>query len=81
MEIKIGTQKNNPLHGVRLDYILEVLVAHFGWSGLGKIVRVNCFNNNPTMKSSLKFLRQTPWAREKVEELYLELAEREGLLG
>lgn len=72
-------QKNNPLHGIRLDTILTALVDHFGWAALGKIIRINCFNNNPTMNSSLKFLRQTPWARAKVEELYLEL-KRDGLV-
>lgn len=71
------TQPNNPMHGIRLDTVLETLVDHFGWSALGSIIKINCFNNNPTMNSSLKFLRQTPWAREKVEELYLEVVGRE----
>lgn len=66
-------QENNPLHGIRLDTMLQALVAHFGWAALGKIIKINCFNNNPTMSSSLKFLRKTDWARKKVEELYLEL--------
>ncbi|KPM47842.1 VF530 family protein [Jiulongibacter sediminis] len=72
-------QPNNPLHGVRLDTILNALVDHFGWVALGKIIRINCFNNNPTMNSSLKFLRKTDWARKQVEELYLEL-KRDGLV-
>ncbi|WP_341227573.1 VF530 family protein [uncultured Arcticibacterium sp.] len=71
------SQPNNPLHGVRLDFMLDTLVDHFGWGGLGKIIKINCFNNNPTMKSSLTFLRKTDWARKKVEDLYLEVASRE----
>ncbi len=71
------TQPNNPLHGVRLDTMLHTLVDHFGWAALGKIIKVNCFNNNPTFNSSLKFLRKQDWARAKVEELYLELMSRE----
>lgn len=73
---KVETQPNNPLHGVRLDTILNTLVDHFGWGALGKIIRINCFINNPTMNSSLKFLRKTDWARKKVEDLYLELMAR-----
>jgi uncharacterized protein (DUF2132 family) len=69
-------QPNNPLHGVTLEAILNHLVAHFGWQQLGLILPVNCFTNNPSMKSSLKFLRKTPWARKKVEELYVELVSR-----
>ncbi|MFT7421040.1 MAG: hypothetical protein ACI9QN_001966 [Arcticibacterium sp.] len=69
-------QPNNPLHGVRLDFMLDILVDHFGWGGLGKIIRINCFNINPTKKSSLKFLRKTDWARKKVEDLYLEVVGR-----
>lgn len=64
-------QPNNPLHGVRLDTIVEFLVDHYGWDELGDRIRINSFNSNPTIKSSLKFLRKTPWAREKVEQLYL----------
>ncbi|GEM64628.1 hypothetical protein SF1_26100 [Sphingobacterium faecium NBRC 15299] len=67
-------QKNNPLHGQRLDAILEYLVAYFGgWEGLGERINVKCFNENPSIKSSLVFLRKTPWARKKVEELYLKI--------
>lgn len=64
-------QKNNPLHGLTLEVILNHLVDRFGWDGLGQRIRVNCFISNPSIRSSLKFLRKTPWARTKVEELYL----------
>ena len=64
-------QKNNPLHGKTLEMILNSLVEHYGWNGLAREVRVNCFVSNPSIKSSLTFLRKTPWARQKVEELYL----------
>ncbi|PIB37345.1 hypothetical protein BFP72_01925 [Reichenbachiella sp. 5M10] len=66
-----GDQINNPLHGVKLADMLDYLVDLYGWEELGKHIRINCFNNNQTIKSSLKFLRRTPWAREKVEHLYL----------
>jgi len=66
-------QPNNPLHGVTLSYILERLVAHYGWDDLGKIIDIRCFNYQPSIPSSLKFLRKTPWAREKVERLYVQL--------
>jgi uncharacterized protein (DUF2132 family) len=68
---------NDPLHGVRLDTMLEYLVEEYGWAALGLKIKVRCFNNNPSMQSSLKFLRKTPWARAKVEQLYLETL-REG---
>ena len=64
-------QPNNPLHGVKLIDILEKLVAEYGWGNLGMKININCFNNDPSIKSSLKFLRKTPWARDKVEQLYL----------
>ena len=64
-------QPNNPLHGVKLATIMEKLHAHYGWDGLAERININCFKSNPTIKSSLKFLRRTPWAREKVERLYL----------
>ncbi len=64
-------QPNNPLHGITLETLLTELVDHLGWEELGDIIRVNCFNTDPSIKSSLKFLRRTPWARDKVEELYL----------
>lgn len=66
------TQPNNPLHGLTLEKILTRLQAHYGWDGLYSRIRVNCFSNEPSVKSSLKFLRKTPWAREKVEKLYIE---------
>ena len=64
-------QPNNPLHGVKLAEIVQYLISFYGWEELGTRVKINCFNSNPTIKSSLKFLRKTPWAREKVENLYL----------
>lgn len=66
-----NVQPNNPLHGVTLEMILNQLVKHYGWVELGKRIPINCFTDNPSIKSSLKFLRQTPWARKKVEDLYL----------
>ena len=66
-------QKNNPLHGVSLETILNRLVTHFGWEILGKLVQINCFIEKPSIQSSLKFLRKTPWARKKVEDLYLKI--------
>tara|TARA_B110000467_G_C18214303_1_gene419335 strand:- start:564 stop:800 length:237 start_codon:yes stop_codon:yes gene_type:complete len=66
-----NAQPNNPLHGIRLIDILEFLVAEYGWEELGNEIRINCFISNPSIKSSLKFLRRTEWARKKVECLYL----------
>ncbi|WP_353935905.1 MULTISPECIES: VF530 family protein [Reichenbachiella] len=66
-----GDQINNPLHGVKLAEILEFLVDLYGWDMLSKHISINCFKNNQTIKSSLKFLRRTLWAREQVEQLYL----------
>jgi len=68
----IQSQPNNPLHGVKLKDILEYLVEKYGWDHLGTKIDIRCFNNDPSVKSSLKFLRKTPWARTEVEELYLE---------
>lgn len=65
------TQPKNPLHGVTLEMILTDLVEHYGWEELGKTINIKCFNHEPGITSSLKFLRKTPWAREKVEGLYL----------
>ncbi len=62
---------NDPLHGKTLETILTELVHHFGWEHLGSIIRINCFTSNPTINSSLKFLRKTDWARKKVEALYV----------
>ncbi len=62
---------NEPLHGVKLKDILNYLVDYYGWEILGEKINIRCFTSNPSMNSSLKFLRKTPWAREKVEQLYL----------
>ena len=62
---------NDPLHGVTLEMILTQLVEHYGWEEMGRTVRIKCFTNDPSIKSSLQFLRRTPWARTKVEALYL----------
>jgi uncharacterized protein (DUF2132 family) len=64
-------QPRNPLHGITLEKIVTELVEHYGWPELGQQVRIKCFNENPSVPSSLKFLRKTPWAREKVESFYL----------
>ena len=64
-------QPNNPLHGLTLEKIVVSLQEHYGWDGLHQRVRVNCFNNDPSVKSALKFLRRTEWARAKVEALYI----------
>jgi len=61
----------NPLHGITLERMLTELVEHFGWEDLGERIRIRCFTTDPSIASSLKFLRKTPWAREKVESLYL----------
>lgn len=64
-------QRNNPLHGVKLEALLTDLVEHYGWEELASAVNINCFKSNPSITSSLKFLRKTDWAREKVEAIYL----------
>ena len=64
-------QPNSPLHGITLEMILNQLVKQYGWAELGDRIPIKCFTDNPSIKSSLKFLRQTPWARKKVEDLYL----------
>ena len=64
-------QPRNPLHGVTLERVVTQLVEHYGWSQLAETVNINSFKNDPSIKSSLKFLRKTPWAREKVEDLYI----------
>ncbi len=66
-------QPNNPLHGITLEQIINVLVNHYGWESLGDKINIRCFNNNPSINSCLKFLRKTPWARSKVEKLYIKL--------
>lgn len=67
-----GTQVNNPLHGVKLEKVVTDLVAHYGWEELSIRININCFKSDPSVKSSLKFLRKTPWARDKVETLFLD---------
>jgi len=69
-------QLNNPLHGVKLINILELLVDHYGWEQLAMKININCFKKDPSIKSCLKFLRKTQWARDKVEQLYIELDNR-----
>ena len=64
-------QPNNPLHGITLEQMINSLVEQYGWDEMGQLINIRCFNSDPSVKSSLKFLRKTPWAREKVEELYL----------
>ncbi|MFZ7116389.1 MAG: VF530 family DNA-binding protein [Bacteroidota bacterium] len=66
-------KSNDPLHGITLETIVKKLVEHYGWEELGNIIPINCFRSNPSVKSSLTFLRKTPWARTKVEVLYIEL--------
>jgi len=68
-------QPNNPLHGITLETLLTRLVDHYGWDGLANRININCFKNDPSIKSSLKFLRRTPWARTQVEELYVRLVQ------
>jgi len=65
-------QKNNPLHGLTLEQIINKLVEHYGWEQLGLRIQINCFSLDPSVKSSLKFLRKTPWARKKVEDLFIQ---------
>lgn len=64
-------QQNNPLHAQTLETIVLYLVDHYGWDELGTLIRIKCFNDDPSIKSSLKFLRKTAWARKKVEDLYI----------
>ncbi len=68
----------NPLHGITLAMILEQLVAHVGWEEMGRVIPVRCFTHDPSIKSSLTFLRKTPWARAKVEAFYLDLRDEIG---
>lgn len=70
-------QKNNPLHGVKLADIVQYLVAVYGWEELGSRINIRCFNHDPSIKSSLTFLRKTKWARAEVENLYLETIEEQ----
>lgn len=72
----MSEQKNNPLHGKTLEAILNFLVEKYGWEELGERIPVNCFRHDPSLKSSLTFFRKTPWARKKVEDLYLDSLDR-----
>ena len=69
--VESGKQPRNPMHGMTLENIITALEAYYGWEGLGERIPVRCFTLDPSLSSSLKFLRKTPWAREKVESLYL----------
>lgn len=71
-------QSNDPLHGITLEMILTRLVELYGWEEMGRAIRIRCFNNDPSIKSSLQFLRRTPWARKKVEDLYLRHKRKHG---
>lgn len=71
-------QSNDPLHGKTLENILTSLVEYYGWNELGQHIDIRCFNNDPSVKSSLKFLRRTPWARKQVENLYLAMQQIDG---
>ena len=70
------SQQNDPLHGKTLEAILNELVEFYGWEKMGEMIRIKCFNIDPSISSSLKFLRKTPWAREKVEQLYVRMLKR-----
>ena len=67
------SQPNNPLHGIKLEQIINDLVEHYGWEYMGYNIKIKCFKDNPSVKSSLKFLRRMPWARTKVESMYLKM--------
>ncbi len=77
-ERNVDEQPNNPLHGITLEMALTRLVAHYGWEELGRSIDIRCFNHDPSIKSSLTFLRKTPWARKKVEDLYMRSAKHFG---
>lgn len=67
----MNVQPKNPLHGITLETIVTRLVAHYGWEQLGRMIAIRCFRHDPSVKSSLTFLRKTPWARQQVEELFI----------
>jgi uncharacterized protein (DUF2132 family) len=69
-----GQQSNDPLHGRTLEFIIQTLVDKYGWEELGKKITIKCFTTNPSLQSSLKFLRKTPWARKKTEDLFIRTA-------
>ncbi|MDM5074092.1 VF530 family protein [Aeromonas bestiarum] len=75
-----ASQPKNPLHGLTLEAIVTALVEHYGWEELGQQINIRCFTDDPSIKSSLKFLRKTPWAREKVESLYLYVQRKQAKL-
>jgi uncharacterized protein (DUF2132 family) len=70
------SQPNNPLHGIKLETIINDLVSHYGWEYMGHTIKIKCFTDNPSLKSSLNFLRRTPWARTKVERMYLNMLKK-----
>jgi uncharacterized protein (DUF2132 family) len=70
-------QSNDPLHGITLQKIVETLVEHYGFDTLGELIKIKCFNENPSIKSSLTFLRKTDWARKEVEELYVKTIKKQ----
>lgn len=72
----MSTQKNNALHGIKLEQIVTDLEVYYGWEYMGDIINIRCFTHDPSIKSSLKFLRRTPWARTKVEIMYLKMLEK-----
>ena len=74
-------QPNNPLHGITLEQVVTKLVEEYGWEELGDRIRINCFKSDPSVKSSLKFLRKTQWARDKVEQLFVKTFEEESPWG
>jgi len=74
-------QPNNPLHGITLEQVVTKLVEEYGWEELGDRIRINCFKSDPSIKSSLKFLRKTQWARDKVEQLFVKTFEEESPWG
>jgi uncharacterized protein (DUF2132 family) len=73
----IEKQKNNPLHGHTLEAMLNNLVEYYGWDELGQLINIRCFQNDPNIRSSLTFLRKTPWARQKVENLFLKVLRKQ----
>jgi len=74
-------QPNNALHGVTLEMVVTSLVDHYGWDGLSDRIDINCFKSNPSIRSSLKFLRKTQWARDKVENLYIVTLDKKSIWG
>ncbi|MNN09119.1 hypothetical protein D3C81_1219950 [compost metagenome] len=78
LEPGMTASNSNPLHGVTLEQILVALVDHYQWQGLAERIDIRCFKSDPSIKSSLTFLRKTPWAREKVEALFIRLRQRQG---